>query len=144
MAMVIIHHPQSRANLLRELLRWDPAVRRTGIRLVKVEGTDDAVRILVRKGGRTVRLGLGADWRALPLERLRQSLRAQLMALAGDGARRVALRRRRGVAPFRPSKVRAWTSAAKAPTAWLLAPGRHHAPVMAGPRGPPEPEAIRR
>lgn len=81
MAKVIIHHPQSRANVLRETLRWDPAVRRTGIRFVKVEGTDDALEVLVRNGGRTVRLGRGPEWRALPLERLKQSLRAQLTTL---------------------------------------------------------------
>jgi len=83
MATVIIDHPQSRANLLRETLRWDPAVRRTGIRFLEVEGTDDALRILVRKGARTVRLDLGPEWRALPLEQLRQSLRAQLTRMLG-------------------------------------------------------------
>lgn len=78
MAMVIVDHPQSRANLLREVLRWDPAVRRTGIRFLKVEGTEDALRLLVRKGDQTVRVGRGPEWRAMPLDRLKQSLRAQL------------------------------------------------------------------
>ena len=81
MAIVIVDHPQSRANLLRETLRWDPAVRRTGIHFLKVEGTDDALRVLVRQGGRTLRLGRGPEWRTLPLERLKQSLRAQLTSM---------------------------------------------------------------
>ncbi len=78
MVTVIIDHPQSRANLLRETLRWDPALRRAGILFLKVEGTDDALWVLVRKGARTVRLGRGPEWRALPLEQLKQSLHAQL------------------------------------------------------------------
>ncbi|MEJ2186613.1 MAG: hypothetical protein P8Z36_11820 [Gemmatimonadota bacterium] len=81
MAVVIIHHPQSRANVLRETLRRHAAVRRTGIRFLKVEGTDDALRLLVWKGGRTVRLGRGPEWRALPLERLKESLWAQLATM---------------------------------------------------------------
>ncbi len=83
MAMVIVDHPQSRANLLRETLRWDPAVRGTGIRFLKVEGTDDALRVLVQKGARTVRLARGPEWRGLPLEKLKQSLRAQLTKMLG-------------------------------------------------------------
>ncbi len=78
MGIVIVHHPQSRANLLRETLRWDPAVRRSGIRFVTVEGTDDALRVLARKGARAVRLRCGPEWRGLPLERLKESLRAEL------------------------------------------------------------------
>lgn len=138
MAMVIIHHPQSRANVLRETLRWDPVVRRTGVRFVKVEGTDDALRVLVRKGNRTVHLGRGPEWRTLPLERLMRSLRAQLATLPGSGGRhRATLRRRRSAAPSRPSLLPAWTPGAKEPTGWLLAPVRRHAPASAGPRGPP-------
>jgi hypothetical protein len=81
MVIVIVDHPQNRANLLRETLRWDPAVRRGGIRVEHVVGTDDALRVLGRKGTRTVRLDRGPEWRALPLELLRRSLGAQLVRM---------------------------------------------------------------
>lgn len=132
--MAIIHHPQSRANLLREMLRRDPAVRRTGIRFLEVEGGDDALRVLVRQGARTARLGRGPEWREQPLDRLKQSLRAELTRLPGS------VRRRRRAAPSRrPPRRRTRTSGAEAVTPWLLAPARRYAPVMAEPRGPPEP-----
>ncbi len=86
MAIVIVDHPQSRANLLRETLRWDPALRRAGIRFLKVEGTDDALRVLVRQDGRTMRVGRGPEWRALPLERLKRSLRAELTRMLTPAA----------------------------------------------------------
>jgi hypothetical protein len=79
MAIVIVDHPQSRANLLRETLRQDPAVQRREIRVVHVIGTDDALRVLVRNGTRTVSIDRGPEWRALPLEVLRRSLGAQLV-----------------------------------------------------------------
>ncbi len=79
MAIVTVDHPQSRANLLRETLRSDPAVQRRGIRVVHVVGTDDALRVLVRSGTTTVSIDRGPEWRALPLEVLGRSLGAQLV-----------------------------------------------------------------
>ncbi len=116
MAMAIIHHPQSRANLLREMLRRDPLVRRTGIQFVKVEGTDDVLRLLVRKGAGTVRLGRGPEWRAVSLERLKQNLRAELTTLAKSGA----LLRHPAQAAVRPTLPFAGGSAG----AWVRIPGR--------------------
>jgi hypothetical protein len=87
MARAIIAHPQSRANLLRELLATDPAIRRTGTRVQGVEGAEDRLMLQVVHGDRKLRLVRGPEWRSIPLSRLQQSLKGQLLSrtTAGPG-----------------------------------------------------------
>ncbi len=144
MARAIIHHPQSRANLLRETLRWDPAIRRIGVRFQEVEGSEDGLRMVVRSRGRILRLRRGPEWRGVPLERLKQSLKGELSALNGTGA---------GSGPAVGGR-RNWRSHGGGGGAGLEAcgapgsgvrvgtmverlPVRGQAPVLARPRAPP-------
>ena len=87
MARAIIAHPQSRANLLRELLATDPAIRRAGTWVHRVEGAEDRLMLMVVQGSRRLRLERGPEWRSIPLSRLKQSLKGQLLSrtTAGPG-----------------------------------------------------------
>ena len=85
MAKAIIAHPQSRANLLRQLLATDPAIRRTGTWVRRVEGAEDRLLLQVVHGDRRLRLERGPEWLSIPLSRLQQSLKGQLLSRAASG-----------------------------------------------------------
>ncbi|MFP4623446.1 MAG: hypothetical protein ACLFRX_04635 [Gemmatimonadota bacterium] len=80
MGTAIVSDPQSRANLLREMLRVDSAVSRTGARLRGVEGTEDRLVVRLDHRGRTYRFERGPEWTRVPLARTKTSLKGELLS----------------------------------------------------------------
>lgn len=79
MGIAIVSDPQSRANLLMELLRLDPSVRRMRARLRVVHCTEDRLLVQLSHGGRELRFERGPEWAGVPLDRTKAWLKEELL-----------------------------------------------------------------
>lgn len=79
MGTAIVSDPQSRANLLMELLRLDPSVRRMRGRLQLVHGTEDRLLVQLSHGGRELMFECGPEWTGVPLDRTKAWLKEELL-----------------------------------------------------------------
>ncbi len=87
MGIAIISDPQSRANLLREMLRLDPALREAGAQVEVVEGTNERLRVRVDHGGRERTFECGPEWTGVPLEELKTRVTGGLVGTRKPGWR---------------------------------------------------------
>ncbi len=83
MGIAIVSDPQSRANLLMELLHLDPSVRRMRARLWVVHGTEDGLLVHLSHGGRELRFERGPEWAGDPLDRTKAWLKEELLRESG-------------------------------------------------------------
>ncbi|MFW6331420.1 MAG: hypothetical protein ACOC3J_06815 [Gemmatimonadota bacterium] len=81
MAKTIITDPQSRANVLRELLSGDPLVQRFDLEVLRAEGSGERLLLRIRHNGRTFSIERDETWNTMPTDGLLSELRGELLGL---------------------------------------------------------------